>query len=143
MIRIEPQSRLKEFTGSLRALAAGLPVEQCRAPHGQTDDFRITRSFAQSTMALGVDKNDVQRTRYALSDLILHFCKHGQFAIETVRPQLRGICGVDKLCIDAHGIRNPAHTTLHRIAYRQFTADLPNIGWLSLVGEGRAWSDHQ
>jgi len=127
----------------LRALPARRLVDQRRAAHGQIDDLGIVRSFAQGTLALRVDERNVERCGYALGDPVLHFRELRTIAIEPICPSLCRICGIDKSCVDAHGIADPAHAALQCVAYRQFATDLPNIDSPSLVGESRARRDHE
>src|SRR5215470_4486987 len=143
MIRRQPESRLKQLACPCGALARWLLVEECGAPHGEIDGFRIDRPITQYALSFRVDEEDTERTSNALRDLILYFCQHRQVAIKTICPQLPRVCGVDKLGIDAHGIGKRPHTALHRVAYRQLAPDLSDVHGLSLEGEGGTRCNHE
>ena len=91
MIGAEPERCFEQLSGALGALAARLPVEECRGAHGQIDGVGIVRSLAQGTLTLCFDERDLQRGGNALRDLVLHSGKLRNLSDESFCPQLRRI----------------------------------------------------
>ena len=88
MIGTEPQRRLEQFAGLLRAIATGLFVEECRSAHSQIDGIRVVRSLANGALIFSPNQRDLQCSCNALRDVVIHLCKLRNLSIEAFCPQL-------------------------------------------------------
>ena len=81
-----------------------------------------------------------------VGDLLRHLAfdrKHVlQFAIESLRPQMRVVARVDQLHIDAHGVAGFLHAAFEHVRHTQFAGDYLQVVRLAFVTLGRSARDH-
>ena len=76
-----------------------------------------------------------------MGDLVLDGKNIGKIAIESVRPNVRAVCGVDELARNADARGGFAHTAFEDEIGAQLSADALHFHGLTFVGERRVTCD--
>lgn len=142
--RVEFQRLLAEVKARVCLLAVSSKIKQRGlAPQRQFLGVRVRRMRPLKPGRLDIGQLNSQRVRQPRDNFVLCLQQIGLVIVEFLGPEMRAGLRVDELSVGADVLVGRLHRTFDHIAHAQLLADLPHIGRLALVGEGRIAGDDE